>query len=129
MHAQAGDWLVVARRFDGTHARRGEIISVQAADGAPPYRVRWLDTGHESLIIPGADTRIVTAADASPEDRVPLLIVEGNHSPSRMTSVDSDARATELLANPRRYFAQARKEAWAELDRDIAAKMRRLDPL
>jgi Domain of unknown function (DUF1918) len=122
MHAQVGDRLVVAGRFDGARARRAEIISVPAANGAPPYRVRWLDTGHESLIIPGADARIVSAAASSRHDH---LEVRDRHNCSTMKSCDDDPRTTELLTNPGRYFARARKAARAEIDRDIAATMRR----
>jgi hypothetical protein len=122
MHAQVGDRLVVAGRFDGARARRAEIISVPAADGAPPYRVRWLDTGHESLIIPGADARVVSGPATSRDDH---RQVGERHNCSTMTSRDDDPRTMELLTNPGRYFARARKKARAEIDRDIAATMLR----
>ena len=58
MIAQVGDRIVL----EGTHQsgirRIGVIISVSNDDGAPPYRVRWLDTGRISLIFPGAEARI-----------------------------------------------------------------------
>lgn len=55
MHAAVGDRLIV----HGTHVddttRDGEILEVRGKDGEPPYRVRWSDTGHETLVFPGPD--------------------------------------------------------------------------
>ncbi|MFI5101537.1 MAG: DUF1918 domain-containing protein [Actinomycetes bacterium] len=34
------------------------MLEVQGVDGAPPYLVRWSDTGHEGLYFPGPDTVI-----------------------------------------------------------------------
>ena len=42
----------------GGPVRDGEVIGVEHADGRPPYRVRWSDTGHESLFFPGPDAHI-----------------------------------------------------------------------
>lgn len=53
MHAQRGDWLIL-------DARRGYIEEVHSADGSPPYLVRWLETGHESLVFPGPDALVQT---------------------------------------------------------------------
>lgn len=63
MHAEVGDWLVTEARDITHHARRGLILSVHSADGGPPYLVRWADNGHEALVVPGPDSRIVTGAD------------------------------------------------------------------
>ncbi len=58
MYARPGDRIVVRGiRLEGP-IRDGEIIEVEHEDGSPPYRVRWSDTGHESLFFPGPDTRI-----------------------------------------------------------------------
>jgi hypothetical protein len=61
MIAHAGDRIVL----DGTHlgdARRvGIITAVGDDDGAPPYRVRWLDDGRTTLIFPGPEARIEPA--------------------------------------------------------------------
>jgi hypothetical protein len=70
VRAAAGDWLVVKSRTDHTTARRASIIAVLGADGAPPYRVRWLDDDHEGLVFPGPDAVVVTAAEQSEIDRV-----------------------------------------------------------
>lgn len=53
LHAEAGDRLVVRSLYGP--ARDAEILEVRRADGTPPYIVRWSDTGHESLVYPGAD--------------------------------------------------------------------------
>ena len=45
----AKDWRGVG---PGRHA---VILEVLGKDGAPPYRVRWLDTGHESVVHPTPD--------------------------------------------------------------------------
>lgn len=60
MHAKPGDWLVVEKGGIGEEARRGQIEEARSADGAPPYRVRWLDTGHEALVFPGPDAHVLT---------------------------------------------------------------------
>lgn len=58
MKARVGERLVI----DGTHlgepARTGVIIELRHADGTPPYVVRWLDTGRETLVFPGPDARV-----------------------------------------------------------------------
>jgi Domain of unknown function (DUF1918) len=68
MKAKAGDWLV----FKGTHVdqadQRGLIIEVHGTDGAPPYVVRWLATGHMAIVFPGPDAVIVTAAEQEAAD-------------------------------------------------------------
>lgn len=48
-------------------ARHGIIVGLQGEDGAPPYRVRWMDNDHEGLYLPGANSHI--------EQRTPLLSV------------------------------------------------------
>ncbi len=58
MHAQVGDALVAESNKVDASPRRGEIIEVRGADGAPPYVVRWSD-GHEGLVYPGGDAHVV----------------------------------------------------------------------
>lgn len=70
MHAHVGDWLVVQSGTEQRHARRAEIVAVDAEDGSPPYRVRWLDTGHEGLVFPGPDAHVVSAAEQAEIDSV-----------------------------------------------------------
>jgi hypothetical protein len=58
MHASAHDRIIVlSPRLDEPN-RDGEILEVRGSDGAPPYRVRWSDTGHEGLYFPGTDAVI-----------------------------------------------------------------------
>jgi len=63
MYAKVGDWLLVKSRSDTTRSRQGEIIAVTSPQGSPPYRVRWLDDGRETLVFPGPDSVVVSAAE------------------------------------------------------------------
>ena len=58
MRAHKGDWLVVESTHLGDGRREGLIIEVPHGDGSPPYQVRWLD-GHEALVFPGPDGRVM----------------------------------------------------------------------
>jgi hypothetical protein len=58
MHARKGDRIVVRSQHLGEHVRNGEVVEVGHADGSPPYRVRWSDTGHETLFFPGPDAYV-----------------------------------------------------------------------
>ncbi len=63
MHASVHDRItVLASTVDRTN-RDGEILEVHGADGAPPYVVRWSDTGQEALFFPGSDA-VIHSADA-----------------------------------------------------------------
>ncbi|HEX6345883.1 DUF1918 domain-containing protein [Umezawaea sp.] len=68
MRAQTGDWLLVEQSSVDRPARRGRIVGVRRADGGPPYLVRWLDTGHETLVYPGPDAHVVTAVELAESD-------------------------------------------------------------
>jgi len=58
MKASVGDWLVVESQTLDRPRRQGEIVEVRQPDGSPPYRVRWVDDDHESLVFPGPEARI-----------------------------------------------------------------------
>ena len=58
MRASKGNWLVVESVHVGGDWQEGKIIDVPHADGSPLYLVRWLD-GHEALVFPGPDSRIL----------------------------------------------------------------------
>jgi hypothetical protein len=58
MKARAGDRLVLEGSHVGDPRRVGVILEVPHGDGSPPYLVRWLDTGHESLVFPGPESKI-----------------------------------------------------------------------
>ena len=68
MHAKVGDWLIVKSNTENRHARRGEILSV-AEDGAPPYRIRWVDAEREVVFFPGADSEVITPQQLAELDR------------------------------------------------------------
>ncbi|MEU5975453.1 DUF1918 domain-containing protein [Streptomyces sp. NPDC047315] len=55
MHANVGDKLLVHGRTVGHHDRTAEVVEVLGEGGAPPYRVRFDDDGHECLVSPGPD--------------------------------------------------------------------------
>jgi hypothetical protein len=62
MRAAVGDRLVVMNLHLGQPVREGEILEVHGSDGGPPYKVRWSDGEHESLVYPGPDARVQPAA-------------------------------------------------------------------
>lgn len=62
MKANVGDWLVIKNSTNEHCDQRGIITEVHSGDGAPPYMVRWLETGRQALVFPGPDGVVVTAA-------------------------------------------------------------------
>ena len=52
LKASVGDRLVVHAHHQGEPEHDGEILEVPAADGAPPYVVRW-DDGRVTTVYPG----------------------------------------------------------------------------
>ena len=58
MHASVGDKIVIKGHRIGEPDRDCLVLEVRGAEGGPPYRVRWGDTGHESLFFPGSDARV-----------------------------------------------------------------------
>lgn len=58
MHATPGDRIIIKGHRVGEPDRDCEVLEVADPDGAPPFRVRWGDTGHESLFFPGTDAAI-----------------------------------------------------------------------
>ena len=60
MQAHKGDRIVVRGRNVGMHVRDGEVVDVPHEDGSPPYRVRWSDDDHETLMYPGPDAYVET---------------------------------------------------------------------
>jgi hypothetical protein len=63
MKARTGDWIVIEPLRLGGHRRRGLVLEVRGADGAPPYRVRWSESGEESLLFPGEGAHVVGPDD------------------------------------------------------------------
>lgn len=68
MKAQVGDWLVVKGTTTELADQRGVITEVRGPDGAPPYVVRWLTSGHVTTVFPGSDALVVTAAEQQRAD-------------------------------------------------------------
>lgn len=60
-----GDRLVVHGRMLGSPARDAEILQVRAPYGAPPFLVRWSDTGHVAFVYPGNDAEVHHATDTA----------------------------------------------------------------
>ena len=58
MKATVGDRLIVRGHHQGEHPRDAEVIEILGEDGGPPFRVRWSDDGHESLLFPGSDASV-----------------------------------------------------------------------
>lgn len=61
MKAKIGDRVVLEGTHLGDPRRIGIVQELRHPDGTPPYVVRWLDDGHESLVFPGPDARVVAA--------------------------------------------------------------------
>ena len=68
MNARVGDWLVVKGATVDRPDQRGLITEVHSSDGAPPYVVRWLDSGHEATVYPGVDALVVTPEEQADAD-------------------------------------------------------------
>ena len=64
LKARPGDRLIIQAHHIGEHVRDAEILEAQGPDGGPPFRVRWSDTGEETLHFPGNDATVdhLTAA-------------------------------------------------------------------
>lgn len=58
MNAEIGDKIIVRGHRLGEADRECEVLEVQRPDGAPPYRVRWAASGHETLFFPGPDATV-----------------------------------------------------------------------
>lgn len=56
MKAAVGDRIITASGVVGGAVRDGVVTECPHGDGSPPYRVKWSDTGEETLFFPGADT-------------------------------------------------------------------------
>lgn len=88
MHAHVGDWLIIPPAPLEAHGRRGQIVEVAHADGSPPYRVRWLEDEHVSLVFPPADSRM-----ERPRTRPAVLVaVDGSESSIQAARWAADLR-------------------------------------
>lgn len=74
LRAARGDLLVVRAHRVGEPERDAEILEALGADGTPPFRVRWTDTGREGSLFPGPDAyveHLVTARAQRSRSRRP----------------------------------------------------------
>ena len=55
MRAVVGDRIIIKGHRVGEPDRDCLVLEVRDPEGGPPYRVRWGEDGHESLIFPGSD--------------------------------------------------------------------------
>jgi hypothetical protein len=67
MKASVGDRIVTAAGVVGGAVRDGVVVECQHGDGSPPYRVRWSDTGEETLLFPGPDSLVQEQHDGAGE--------------------------------------------------------------
>ncbi|REF35750.1 CBS domain-containing protein [Thermasporomyces composti] len=70
MHASIGDRIIVQTETLGKTPRQGTVEEVLAGYDAEHYRVRW-DDGHESLLFPGPDTRVLKPAESTSGTVIP----------------------------------------------------------
>ena len=80
MHAIVGDRIIVRSSHSDEPNRDGEIVEVRGSDGAPPYLVRWSETGHDGLFFPGPDSDIhhTTSID---DDAAPVALPGAGTAP------------------------------------------------
>jgi hypothetical protein len=62
MIAQVGDRLVMRGIHVGDSERVGVITGIKNSDGTPPYVVRWLDSGRETLVFPGSEALVQSSS-------------------------------------------------------------------
>jgi hypothetical protein len=68
MHASVGDRIVTASGVVGGAVRSGVVVDCPHDDGSPPYRVRWSDTGEETLVFPGPDSLVQPEEEGAQAD-------------------------------------------------------------
>lgn len=57
MNAHVGDRIVLESTY-ASRQRVAVITELRREDGRPPYLVRWLEDGRETLLFPGPHSRI-----------------------------------------------------------------------
>lgn len=85
MRAAVGDRIVTASGVVGGAVRDGVVTECPHGDGSPPYRVRWSDTGEETLVYPGTDTFVDPDARTGPGEP---------HEPGQAHALTWDVRIT-----------------------------------
>lgn len=91
MKAAVGDRIVTASGVVGGAVRDGVVTECPHGDGSPPYRVKWSDTGEETLVYPGADTIVDQGARGGHEQPQPARAITWD---VRITVVESGGSTT-----------------------------------
>jgi hypothetical protein len=99
MKAQVGDRLVIRGHRIHEVDRDAEILEVRGPDGTPPYRIRWSDSDHDTLLFPGPDARIV---HRTPERR--LIGIETLGEPARDPAGTPSLSRSEAIDLMRRHM-------------------------
>jgi hypothetical protein len=58
MYASVGDRIIICGHRVGEPERDGEVLEVRGPGGAPPYLVRWGDSGRVGVFYPGSDATV-----------------------------------------------------------------------
>jgi hypothetical protein len=68
VRAHPGDHLIIKSHHTGQADSEAEVLEAMGEGSGPPFQVRWLSDGHESVIFPGSDA-----------------VIEPKHHPARKT--------------------------------------------
>ncbi|MCA5892466.1 DUF1876 family protein [Isoptericola sp. NEAU-Y5] len=100
MRATVGDRIVVASGVVGGAVRDGVVVACEREDGSPPYRVRWSDTGEETLVFPGADTLVRHGDDDQVVEPTPARSVTWQVQLTLLEAAGSTTAEATLVAGP-----------------------------
>jgi CBS domain-containing protein len=103
MWATVGDRLVVKAHRIGDRTRDAEILEALGPDGSGPFRVRWEEDGHESIVTPGSDAWVqhLSAPEAHPSVHAPRSLAEApvrDHMRTDLISCSTYVTVAEALA-------------------------------
>jgi len=73
MHATTGDRIVIKGHYVGEPDQDCLVLEVLGPDGAPPYRIRWGDSGREGIYFPGSDALVVPYDDGAHAADIPVV--------------------------------------------------------
>ena len=94
MRAAVGDRIVTASGVVGGAVRDGVVTECPHDDGSPPYRVKWSDTGEETLVFPGADTYVDPDTPMGPGEPVEARQARSLTWDVRITVIESGGSTT-----------------------------------
>jgi hypothetical protein len=124
MKATVGDHLVIKGHRIHEPDREAEILEVRGSSGEPPYRIRWQDTGRETLVYPGTDARIEpapTEAVGGPTPDSPAIVELGH--PARGEDGDPTLTRSEVIELVRHHL-DLEKVRSADYDAELWAMWR-----